>query len=304
MENITPFAEADLSAVVEFVRATDRALSGFSEFDELILKWILRHDRFDIERDTFVLRTGSDIVGFCALWEVGEGEALYSFLTVRPTDSYRTRAEKLLEALTERATDRGRPGTPVRLHIDMFDAPGHDLLEQEGWELVRRNRTMSIEANRAPRPLDIDGIEIRAGTSSDDARLLHRLDQETFAEHWGFVPVTFEEFERRNLQGWATDPSMWLFAYEGDEPIGMAMLEERNEMGWIQALGVRKPWRGRGVAKALLGRSFARLAELGFDKIGLGVDSENATGAFQLYEKAGMHIVRGDDVFEKRLGDA
>jgi ribosomal protein S18 acetylase RimI-like enzyme len=35
--------------------------------------------------------------------------------------------------------------------------------------------------------------------------------------------------------------------------------------------------------------------------VDLGVDSENPTGAVGLYERAGMHVIRRYDVFERRL---
>ena len=36
-------------------------------------------------------------------------------------------------------------------------------------------------------------------------------------------------------------------------------------------------------------------------RVGLGVDSENRTGAVRLYERAGMHVERRSDTWEKGL---
>ena len=53
-------------------------------------------------------------------------------------------------------------------------------------------------------------------------------------------------------------------------------------------LFTRRPWRRRGVGAALLADAFARLWERGERSVGLSVDAASDTGAFRLYERAGM----------------
>lgn len=74
-------------------------------------------------------------------------------------------------------------------------------------------------------------------------------------------------------------------------------------MGWVSTLGVRRPWRRRGLGLALLQHSFNELHRRGLRKIGLGVDAQSLTGATLLYEKAGMHpdLSRQIDLYEKEL---
>jgi mycothiol synthase len=72
-------------------------------------------------------------------------------------------------------------------------------------------------------------------------------------------------------------------------------------VGWIASLGVRKPWRKRGLGLAILLRTFHEFYARGERSVGLGVDSENQTGATRLYERAGMHVVAEDVVWEKEL---
>jgi ribosomal protein S18 acetylase RimI-like enzyme len=66
-------------------------------------------------------------------------------------------------------------------------------------------------------------------------------------------------------------------------------------------LGVRRPWRKRGLGLALLHHAFGEFYRRGKRKAGLGVDAKNLTGAMRLYEKAGMHIHKQIDLFEKEL---
>ena len=55
---------------------------------------------------------------------------------------------------------------------------------------------------------------------------------------------------------------------------------------------MRRPWRGRGVAKALCAASFRVLRDQGMDEAWLGVDGSNPTGAVRLYEGLGFGVVR------------
>ena len=92
------------------------------------------------------------------------------------------------------------------------------------------------------------------------------------------------------------DPSIWCVAWDGDQVAGVVMnaifAEENAELGvqrgWLEHVSVRRPWRGRGVAKALCAASFRLLREQGMDEAWLGVDGANPTGALQLYEGLGF----------------
>lgn len=70
-------------------------------------------------------------------------------------------------------------------------------------------------------------------------------------------------------------------------------------MGWVNILGVRRPWRQRGLGLALLLHAFDAFRTLNRRRVGLGVDAQNLTGATRLYEKAGMHVTRQYDTYEK-----
>jgi ribosomal protein S18 acetylase RimI-like enzyme len=64
---------------------------------------------------------------------------------------------------------------------------------------------------------------------------------------------------------------------------------------------VRRPWRGRGLGRALLLHTFAEFQRRGMNRISLGVDAENPTGATRLYESVGMIVEAEQVVFEKAL---
>ena len=58
--------------------------------------------------------------------------------------------------------------------------------------------------------------------------------------------------------------------------------------GWIHQLGVRRSWRGRGLAKALLRASATAFAASGLEYAALDVDADSPTGALALYEGLGF----------------
>ena len=57
--------------------------------------------------------------------------------------------------------------------------------------------------------------------------------------------------------------------------------------GFVHGLFTRRPWRKQGVGTALLGDAFRRFWARGERSVGLGVDTESATGAFRLYKRPG-----------------
>ena len=75
----------------------------------------------------------------------------------------------------------------------------------------------------------------------------------------------------------------------------------RNGGGYVALLGVRRAWRGLGLGKALLYRSFAEFWTRGVTRVTLGVDAESPTGATKLYERVGMEVESCMVVFEKAL---
>jgi ribosomal protein S18 acetylase RimI-like enzyme len=62
---------------------------------------------------------------------------------------------------------------------------------------------------------------------------------------------------------------------------------------------VLRPWRRRGLGRALLLQAFAAFRERGLARAALGVDAESLTGANRLYESAGMHVAARFDIYEK-----
>lgn len=75
----------------------------------------------------------------------------------------------------------------------------------------------------------------------------------------------------------------------------------KEQTGFVDKLGVRRPWRRRGIALALLYTVFGEFYRRDTHTIILGVDSQSETGAVQLYQRAGMWMERETISYEKEL---
>jgi ribosomal protein S18 acetylase RimI-like enzyme len=73
--------------------------------------------------------------------------------------------------------------------------------------------------------------------------------------------------------------------------------------GWLDSVFTRRPWRRRGLARALIARSLAALRERGMTSAILGVDADNPTGALGLYEGIGFAVESRYTAWRKPMED-
>ncbi len=183
------------------------------------------------------------------------------------------------------------------------------LFENMGYQHIRSSYHMLIEMDAlVPEPVWPQGITLRAYIPGVDAAATYKAVEDSFQDHFGFVPEPFEEGLRRFKHFWegeGHDPSMMYIAMDGDQVAGINLCEphavDDPETGWVGILGVLRPWRKRGLGLALLRHSFNEFYRRGKRKVGLGVDAQNLTDALHLYESAGMHVHQAYDQYEKEL---
>jgi len=184
------------------------------------------------------------------------------------------------------------------------------LFEDLGFHYIRTFYHMVIEMDTpVAEPVWPAGITVRTCNPEMDGEAVYRADEDAFRDHFGFVEEPFEEgferFKHFHLEYEGYDPTLTFIAMDGDEIAGTNLCRPHSQydhdMGWVASLGVRRPWRKRGIGLALLRHSFNEFHRRGKRKVGLGVDAENLTGALRLYENAGMHVDRAYDLYEKEL---
>ena len=188
--------------------------------------------------------------------------------------------------------------------------PTKELFEDLDMKFVRRFWNMMIDLHRPPpEPVWPSGITLSTYAETDDLLAIVRADEEAFQDHWGFVPQPEEKqlqkFQERINSQHDFDPQLWFLAMDGDEIAGICLCSpSRTEYpgaGWVNSLGVRRPWRRRGLGLALLQHAFGVFYRQGKERAGLGVDSSSLTGATRLYEKAGMVVFKQSDLYEKEV---
>ena len=139
-----------------------------------------------------------------------------------------------------------------------------------------------------------EGLEVRP-VSADDARRVWEADLDAFRDHWGGWDASEASF-RRWVESPEFEPELMVVAWDGDEIAGAvlnAVFAEENEAlgvrrGWLDSVFTRRPWRRRGLARTLIVRSLHLLRERDLETAVLGVDADNPSGAFGLYESAGF----------------
>lgn len=192
--------------------------------------------------------------------------------------------------------DERRPGAIALL-------TGHGYVPVRWFFEMLRPTLDDVEVPPLPDGLELRGVSDRAGY-----RRLFDADAEAFLDHWGGFDASDETFQEW-LDRPVFDPSLFVIAWDGDEIAGGVINEideHENEVlhrkrGLLASVFVRRPWRRRGLAAALVARSLVVLRERGMTSAWLGVDADNPTGALGVYERAGFGVHSRGQAYRKPL---
>jgi mycothiol synthase len=292
---VRPAAQADAAAVTEVMVAVDVAVQGWSDVtvDE-IRDWWRRNDPAENSR---LIVDGDRVIAYGDFFEHGDRIELDGY--VHPERRGEGVGSWLVAQAEERAIGAGKRRLQTWCFAD--DAAARRLFEARGFSEVRRYYRMLIELDAPPPPPEWpDGMRV-ATFREEDARAFYDTLAETFVDEWNHVTDPFERWCELRLRAPNFDPTLWFLVWDGTEVAAVLRGERRGETGWVGAIGVRDRWRKRGVGLALLHHAFGDWYRRGVTTIGLGVDSQNPTGATRLYERAGMHVAYAAVAFEKAL---
>jgi mycothiol synthase len=299
----------DIPAIVELMNAVDLADVGEADTSVSDVEEVWAFPRFARERDAWIV-TGRDgaLAGYAWVWDRKPHVEIQADSYVAPALARSGLEEALLARIEERAEEhrtaaRRSDRVLVRCFTSAKAAPRVEALRGRGYVHVRTFCRMTIDlAGAVPAPSWPDGIVARGFVRGRDDQAADLAIQESFEDHYGYVRETHEDWLRRRVEKSEFDPALWTVAWDGDQPAGAILAYSPEGEGWVRELGVRRAWRGRGIGKALLLRTFGIFAERGVRRVGLGVDMANETGATHLYESAGMRIAFQHDLYEKILG--
>lgn len=151
------------------------------------------------------------------------------------------------------------------------------------------------------------GLEVRPVTQ-DHARAIFDAACEAFRDHFGERDESDESF-RSWIQDPSFDPSLIVVAFDGDQVAGAVQgsidpeenAQQGYRRGWTDPIFVRRAWRRRGLASALLGRALVALRERGMTSAQLDVDAENPNQAVTLYERHGFGAEHSSSLWRRPL---
>ncbi|MGQ0434394.1 MAG: GNAT family N-acetyltransferase [Microthrixaceae bacterium] len=250
---------------------------------------------------------GDELVAFAWLKAMpGEREAhrVSCWGGVRPSHRRCGIGSELFTWMLRQATEVGSRfdgSLPVSVHVDATEAQSDLVLvaQRAGFEPVRHfvevARSVQEPIPEVPAPVGLELVSWN-GALDEEARL---AQVEAFTDHWGSEPRNREEWVqwytghrsfRRDLSVLAVDrasgevASLVLCAAYPQDWGGVPV------EAWINTVGTRRAWRGKGVARWLLVDALRRIenAADGFERAILGVDEENPTGALRLYRDLGF----------------
>lgn len=309
--------EADFPAMVEVFEAS----KTLDELDFVItlddIKRQFTHlENCDPYRDMLIAEVDGEMVAYSRVyWEQeSDGDRIYGLMgLMKPawrrkgigTAMWRHGEQRLREIARDHPPElpkylqRGAYASEVGLVA---------LLEQEGYTPIRYGfemlRPINVPLTIAPMP---EGLEVRP-VRSEDVRTVMAATDEAFRDHWGHRPLTEDDIHQW-MEERIFNPSLWMVAWDGDQVAGSVLNfvdQAENETynrrrGYTETISVRRPWRRRGLARSLLTQSIQMFKEMGMQETALGVDTQNPSGALNLYESVGYRMVKRHVTYRKAM---
>ena len=311
--------ETDWPRMVEIIN-TGHVVDGLEEVLSVEEKTNdLRHlEHFDPAADVLCIEVNGLLVAFAKVeWHIDDGgNRLYHLDTVVHPDFRQLGLLPLLYEFTEmraRQMAHAQPFDKPQLLSQWVPLSAQSqivLLRDLGYAPVRYFYLMQHVLSPIPDVTMPAGLVLWPVDTAKHLRAIWDAKEEAFADHWGHGPRSEVDF-----LAWRDNPTaehaLWQIAWDtaSGEIAGVSMntiFHADNahygfKRGWIETLGVRRMWRGRGLAKALLLASMRQMQAAGMTEVMLGVDAANPTGALQLYETMGFRRDKDSAVWRKKI---
>ncbi len=271
---------------------------------------------FDIARDLLLVEMEGDVIGYYrVVWFFEDaGDAIYThygFLLPQWRGKGIGRAVLAYLQAHIRRTAATHPLEQPKYFQSYADEKERDstaFLLAAGYKAARHFYTMQRPdlENIPDLPLP-PGYEIRP-VLEEDLPVILTASTEAFQDHWGYSAAADPPLAQI-MEDPDFDPSLWRVAWQGDQVAGMVLsyitpaenLEYQRLRGYTENICVRRPYRKQGLAHALIAASLHALRERGMQEAALHVDTENLSGALQLYESLGFQPVARHTTYRKPL---
>lgn len=298
----------DLQAVLEIQRASRIADFGSSSLteDELRASW--QPDKLSLGKDAWLAVTkDGKVVAYAEAPQTGR--RIWGALWVLP-ETRSKGIETYLVSLVEKRTLE-HANTSDLNSVTLFGrVSDSNLAVQQAYERAGYMRYLSFQIMQIdlhqlpPEPDWPDGISVRTFLPGQDEQATYVADEEASEDKGYHTPLTFDDWAKRmGLHDAPFDPTLWFLADSSGDLAGVAlnMYDPGTSTGWVDHLGVRRPWRKQGLGRALLLHSFREFYIRGIRTIKLSVDSGSLTNAPRLYSHVGMRVVQFYHIYQKEL---
>jgi ribosomal protein S18 acetylase RimI-like enzyme len=278
--------------------------------------------RSNPKRDARVFRNAlGKLIGFARIFAMPKpANENVAFLACEIAPDVRTQGleQECIEWMEERAAERleeiaeanDADDLPRALRVDFPDTSFFvPYYQARGFTHVRSSYNMqrALDEPIPDIPLPPNLTLRNYDSALDDA--VRQAFNDSFRDHWGHQDATPEIWETGVAQVSDLRRDLSLVVMDGNEIAAFCINfenttdnERRNlRRGWVGMLGTRRAWRKRGIASALLAESMRRFRAQGFDWVGLGVDTENLTGALKLYQDLGFKAYKTRVILEKKV---
>lgn len=272
----------DAPGVLAVVSALEVALDGEAMIDlsDIVGDW--SGAAFDLTQQTMAVFEGDDLIADA------EVRGRRAEVAVHPAHHGRG----IGEALLDWSEDAARRLGVIRLYqlTSDRDVAATDLLARRGYEVRGTAWSLKIDLAQAPAtPALPSGYAFADFRLGRDDHALFDVIETAFRDIANRDDRHFDEWAPHNVGRDDFDPGLVTLIVKGEEVVGAAIGFHLGDEGWITQLGVDRPHRRQGLARALLEESFRRFRDRGIAVAGLDTNSD--TGALDLYERAGMRIV-------------
>ena len=304
---IRPATRGDLPEVVDLLVACDIAEVGAPDTTAADVEADWGMEGFVLARDAWVaVDAGEHLVGYSYVGDQFRTGELEADLWVHPELWEPGLATRLLSFAERRgrelAAARSYEAPMLNIFCIGLNRAKRDLLLLHGHALSRTVYRMAADLSDGAAALPVpEGIVIRPFRMDVDEHVMHATMNEAFTDHFRQSKEPFDAWKARLLGHADFDPDLWFLAWDGDQAAGALVAYDHGDLAWVKGLGVRRPWRRRGLGGALLAHAFAALAARGQLRVELGVDAEGETQPLRTYERAGMHVTFTYELYAKQL---
>jgi ribosomal protein S18 acetylase RimI-like enzyme len=300
---LRPITEADLPELYELARRVEihdqiPFVTPWEEFEE-----VKDDPHTDLATDSIMVIRDERAIAYGRVWHRPPGDADHAraFVVGGVDPSFRRQGvgSLILEWTINRAREVLATAPP---NLDKFIRTFAFDFEHEAIALYERHALKPIryfadllrpltQPMRVPQP---EGVRVLPWDESRSEEIRTTLNL-AFRDHWGSTPLDEKAWEHR-VRGTGMRLDMSYIALADDEVVAACLnghFPDDQKVtgrldGIIQTLGTHPDYRKRGIASALIETSCQRFFEEGWDHAILGVDSENPTGAFRLYQGLGF----------------